>query len=665
MLALLFGVALAADPAHVIQPDDLFTIDGVAHLAVDRTGARVAWVLGRWDEAADRRVQDVWVSEAGPRGARVATRLTFTEQDESGLEFSPDGRWLYFKRGSAKHGERVWRVAVDGSREQPVTPEDQSVSVFEVGADAVWYLTSDDAPVDDEWAALRKAHSSVRYGYAPVQKTEAWRLDLSSWKAEVAAAPGRSAYDLSVSPDGRYVAMLTSPDDPLVWREGWSELFVWDRSAGARVAIDDALWRAQAPSPYGWLIDLAWSSDGLAVAFRVDYDGFPGETFVAELAGGVANVWQLPRPEEAAIAGDGLAWVPDSRELCMIGSRKGRDQVLCVDKVRAGTAGRARFFPEGNVVVRQYAFSGDGRDVYADIATPTAFGEVYRLPARGRTLPQRVTDLNPHTASWRLPELKVVSWKSADGTPVEGILELPAGWTPEQGPLPTMVVIHGGPTSHARYARTLRPTGEGWLAGQGFAVLLPNYRGSTSYGDAFLTGLVGHENEVDVADILAGVDELVRQGVADPERLAVGGWSNGGYLTGCTIAATDRFKAAILGAGVYDMSLQWLLEDTPGHVVNFMQGQPWEKPEAYQAASPLYAADRITTPTLIHVGSDDPRVPAAHAQGLFRTLSLYREVPVELMEYPGAGHGLRQMSHLKAKLAWDAAWLRRWVLGER
>ena len=166
-----------------------------------------------------------------------------------------------------------------------------------------------------------------------------------------------------------------------------------------------------------------------------------------------------------------------------------------------------------------------------------------------------------------------------------------------------------------------------------------------------------------MADILAGVDHVVAEGIADPERLAVMGWSNGGYLTNCLISGSDRFRAASSGAGVFDQTLQWATEDTPGHVVNFMEGLPWEQPEEVLAASPLFAADNIKTPTLIHVGEHDPRVPAAHARALFQALHVYLDVPSELLVYPGEGHGLGKWSHRKAKLAWDVAWFEEHVPG--
>lgn len=652
--------AVLAEPMHAITPDDLFTLERAEELAVDARGRRVAWIRARWDEASGTRKRDVWMSDTR---TGAATRLTFTDGNEHDLRWSRDGRWLYYLRGDDAGKQRVWRRSPDVADEVPVSPAGLDVQDYALSADALWLIAERKAPVDDAFSALRKAHGDVRYGHHERRLSTLHRLDLQSWRDREVQALDATAYELAVTPNGRYVAALTAPDTPLMLREGWSEVWVWDVAAGARVAIDDTLWRASAPSPYGWLTGLSWSSDGLALAFHVDFDGYPGETYVAELAAGQARVWALPRPGEVTTTDDRLAWVPDRRELCMIAADRARQRVLCVDDVRAGTFGRQRMFPDGNVVVHDFGFSGDGRDVVADVATPTSFSELYRLPGRGLALPVRVTDLNPHTDDWRLPTLSVVSWTAPDGREVEGILELPYGHDPAEGPIPTYVVIHGGPTSHARFERQLRPMGEGWMASEGVALFMPNYRGSTSFGDAFLTDLVGRENDVEVADILAGVDALVARGIADPERLAVGGWSNGGYLTGAAITATDRFKAAILGAGVVDMTLQWALEDTPGHVINFMKGQPWEVGEHYLAASPLYDVGAIRTPTLIQFGADDPRVPPAHGQALFRALHHYTDVPVELMLFPNAGHGLGTMKQLRTKQAWDVAWLKRFLLG--
>jgi len=225
-----------------------------------------------------------------------------------------------------------------------------------------------------------------------------------------------------------------------------------------------------------------------------------------------------------------------------------------------------------------------------------------------------------------------------------------------------VVAIHGGPTAMSKYRFQFWTYGRTLLPARGYAVLLPNYRGSTGYGDDFVTELVGRENDIDVQDILSGVDAMVERGIADPDRLGVMGWSNGGFLTNCIIARTDRFKAASSGAGVIDQVMQWGIEDTPGHVINFMEGNlPWSDPAEYRAGSPLFNLQKVRTPTLIHVGQNDPRVPAAHSRTLYRGLRYYLKVPTELIVYPGEGHGLTTYTHRKAKMEWDLAWFDRYI----
>src|SRR5262249_34813543 len=188
-------------------------------------------------------------------------------------------------------------------------------------------------------------------------------------------------------------------------------------------------------------------------------------------------------------------------------------------------------------------------------------------------------------------------------------------------------------------------------------------RGSTGYSDKFLTDLVGRENQVEVEDILKGVDALVERGIADPQRLGVTGWSNGGYLTNCIITQTTRFRAAISGAGLVDAAVGFGSNDEPADTIAFKRGFPWSAPERYQRASPTYALDKVRTPTLIHVGGNDERCPPAHSRMLYRALKEYVGVPTELLVYPGEGHGLMKYQHRRAKMEWDLAWFDRYVLG--
>jgi dipeptidyl aminopeptidase/acylaminoacyl peptidase len=316
----------------------------------------------------------------------------------------------------------------------------------------------------------------------------------------------------------------------------------------------------------------------------------------------------------------------------------------------------------GDVAVDAFDAFEDGSRMAVIMSTTTHPPDIFMADLNRTNLRYtRVTHVNPQVDTWKLPIISLVQWTSADGTPVEGVLELPPNYVPGR-PLPMIVELHGGPTASTLLRLRYWIYGRTLMAAKGYALLSPNYRGSTGYGDKFLTNLVGQENALDVADILSGVDAMIEKRFADPDRLGVMGWSNGGYLTNCLITKTTRFKAASSGAGILDMALQWSTEDTPGHVVNFQQGLPWAREAEMRAASPLFELDKVATPTIIHVGGDDPRCPPVHSRGLYRALREYLDVPTELIVYPGAQHSLSTYTHRKAKMEWDIAWFDKYLL---
>lgn len=335
-------------------------------------------------------------------------------------------------------------------------------------------------------------------------------------------------------------------------------------------------------------------------------------------------------------------------------------RIYQVDGLRGGGQGKTRALTPGDLVCTAYDFDDDGDRLLASVDMLDRVGDLYNVE-KGSLRP--LTDVNPQMAAWILPQILDYTWTGGDGDEVHGILELPAGYTRDDGPLPTIIELHGGPTSSTKYRFRLWIYGRALLAAKGYAMLSPNYHGSLGYGDEFLAKLIDRENEIELTDILTGTERMIADGLADPDRIGVMGWSNGGYLTNCCIVARpDLFKAASSGAGVLDMVIQWGVEDTPGHVINFMQGLPWERPKHYRQASPLYGLDKVTTPTLIHVGGDDPRVPPEHSRALYRALYHYLDVPVELVVYPNEGHGLSTYENRLAKMEWDLAWFEKYLL---
>jgi dipeptidyl aminopeptidase/acylaminoacyl peptidase len=664
-------VAPAAEPPardHDITVEDYFTIANILEVAVSPDGRTAAYIENRWEPPAEKRNADLWTVDLA---SRESLRLTFDQASESSPEWSPDGRWIYYlagyNRGDADAAPwdgstQVWRISTEGGQPQAMTRIADGVHQFELARDGrALYYTSGSEQTDDEWRDLRERFDSLEYGHGVTTFTELRKLDLTSWRTTELVAADRVIQDFDVAGDGR-VAMITTPDEELIHNEGWSRVDVWDPASGEVTVVTPDGWRAAHPSPYGWINEVRWSEDGDLLAFSISFDGYPTLLYAAGRGQNDYRLVELPRPEGVHVTGGSLAWRPGRRDLCFIGDHKARGRVYSVTGVSAGGATATAVITPGDVTVDGFDFAGPGTGPVIITSTLTDPPDLYRVEDDGRLA--RITRVNPQVDAWKLPSIEIVQWTSADGTTVEGILELPPGRDPSDGPLPLVVELHGGPTSDTKYRFRYWIYGRTLMAANGYALLSPNYRGSTGYGDRFLVELIGRENDIDVQDILSGVDAMIDRGVADPDRLAVMGWSNGGFLTNCLITSTRRFRAASSGAGVIDQVLQWGIEDTPGHVINFMSGKlPWADAQKYREGSPLYALGEVQTPTLIHVGGDDPRVPVAHSQTLYRALKHYLNVPTELVIYPGEGHGLSTYEHRKAKMEWDLAWFERYLMG--
>jgi dipeptidyl aminopeptidase/acylaminoacyl peptidase len=676
------GAVIAVAPAaadggvrdHDITLDDYFTQAYVFDMAIAPDGSHVAYVEGRWEPEHDLRNLDLWVVSTATKRVR---RLTFDHAADQSPAWSADGDWVYFLTKREREGEetppydgskQVWRVSVDGGPIFPVTRVDGGVQQFALSRDGrrLYYVAGREHVERDAWKSLKEEFDDLTYGHGVVTLGVLWKLDLETWRSEKLVDEERVIGAMAVAPDERRIAMITTPTEELITNEGWSHVDVYDAETGDVTRLEDREWRERAPSPFGWIETPAWSPDGRQLAFRVSFDGYPGELFITEF-GDAVRTTRLARPGEVSVAGP-LVWWPGTDDLCFMGDDRARQRLHRVIGVRDGGAELATVVTPGDVVLSGFDISADGSTLAIlkgglthppDIFTARDIEGDGRRPIADRF--ERTTRLNPQVDTWKLPQIELVSWRSADGTQVEGILELPPDYRGD-GPLPMVVSIHGGPTASSKYAFRYWMYGRTLFAAKGWAVFDPNYRGSTGYGDKFLTDLIENKNNLDVQDILAGVEMLVEKGIADPERLAVMGWSNGGYLTNCLITASDRFRAASSGAGVLDTVMQWEIEDTPGHVINFSGGLPWERADKMHATSPLYRLDEVVTPTVVHVGEHDERVPVQHSRALHRALHHYVGVPCELLVYPGEGHGLTKYSHRRAKMKWDHTWFEHHVL---
>ena len=678
-LLLLFALAapLAAQPparTHDITPDDYFTLATVTELAVSPDGKQVAYCVATWDKDADNRKANLWVVATDGKGK--PRQLTSDRANDRHPRWSADGKAVYVlanrKTADDSTKPQVWKVPLDGL---PVALTNVKAGVtgfdYAAKAGAVFYSVDDTVTDVDTFTPLRKKFSTLEYGHGKRTVSELFRV-AGGKPPELVIGTVRNVREFAVTPDGKRVAMITAPDDTVVTFEGRSRVDVWDADE-EKVTTTDESWRKTAASPWPWLESVAISPNGNRVAVCTVFDAYPAEIVVNEWTDGAWVAKRVKRELGYHVRGYGspLSWATNKR-LGYLGENHGHVQVIN----QAIIEGATDFSADGSEggAPTQFAYlpseMPDASFPKVIVAgSPRSFPEVgrYQVGKDGWSVVP-LTDLNPRTKTWKLPSVQHIYWKAPDGTEVGGVLELPFGYKKGEKKLPLVVGLHGGPTT-ANYATATFDIWEGrtYLPAAGYALLLPNYRGSTGYGDKFTTDLIGRENDIEVKDILAGIKHLIDEGIADPDRIAVMGWSNGGYLTNCLITLKDppfKFKAAISGAGILDTVAEWGFNDEPAYPTVFKKGFPWEVPENYRKSSATYGLGNVKTPTLIHVGGADERCPPGHSKMLYRALREYVKVPTELIVYPGEPHGPTKYGNRKAKMEWDLAWLDKYMKGK-
>jgi dipeptidyl aminopeptidase/acylaminoacyl peptidase len=667
------GSALAQpERTHDITPDDYASVNTITEIAVSPDGKQVAYCLATWDKKADNRKTDLWVVDTDGKGK--PKQLTKDRGNDSHPKWSADGKWIYVLASRKKDGEKnppldgktqVWKVPLDGGEPEAVTKIGGGVTGYDYApkADAIFYSADATATDEDEFSALRKKFEKPEYGSGKRTVSELFAVTDGGKETKKLIAEKRYIREFAVTQDGKRVAMVSAFDDTVLKSEGESRVDVWED--GKVVTPPTDVYRAKAASPHAWLEGLAWNPDGTKYAFCAIFDAYPTEVIIGELKDEKWVTSRVARPvrkdREIHIRGYGspLSWMSwrdpnDLLGLCEYSGGVGFGYLNAKNDDLTSTAINPQqvLYALASTQPSQFVYVG-GND--------KGFPELHVVNASRTTAK---IDPNPHTKTWKLPSVQHVTWM-VDGVQVGGPLELPYGWKKGDKPLPLVVAIHGGPTTSSPNDLRFDPhNGRLYFAAKGYAVLCPNYRGSTGYGDKFVTDLIGKENDIEVKDILAGIQHLVKEGIADPDRIAVMGWSNGGYLTNCLITLKDppvKIRAASSGAGIVDTISEWGFNDEPAYPKVFKQGLPWETPEVYRKTSPTFGLGYVKTPTLIHVGGGDDRCPPGHSRMLHRALKEYVKVPTELVVYPGEPHGLTKLSNRVAKMEWDLAWFEKYL----
>ena len=343
------------------------------------------------------------------------------------------------------------------------------------------------------------------------------------------------------------------------------------------------------------------------------------------------------------------------------GLQKTASHLFRVDPV---TAKITRIDTADSLMAGSFSLTRDGRRMAFAAGSPTSLNEIF-VSGVDSFSPRALTDLTSQAKGFTLGTREVISWKSQDGTTIEGVLIKPANFDPSKKH-PLLCIIHGGPTGIDRPALLSPDTryypSDIWAA-RGALILKVNYRGSAGYGEKFRQLNIRNLGVGDAWDVVSGVDYLIGKGWVDPTKVGCMGWSQGGYISAFLTASTDRFVAISVGAGISNWATYYYNTDITPFTINYLGEDPVDDPEIYQKTSPMAYVKKARTPTLIQHGELDRRVPIANAYELRQGLE-DRGVKVEMVVYKGFGHGINKPRAMRAVMQHNLEWFNHYIWGD-
>jgi dipeptidyl aminopeptidase/acylaminoacyl peptidase len=695
LLILTSTLATQAQTKPKLTLDDFFNSVSFRSIEISPDGSSVVITTHRadWDQQIFR--SDLWLyQDDGKAGSLI--QLTQSGHD-SDPKWSPDGKWIAFlserKSSSSKDDDdsdskgdvsQIYLISPHGGEAIPLTEGEEDVHTFSWSADSQtiyfatrqpWTKAQKDA-YKNEWKDVVQYRSAERgdmlfaldvpaalarhtNAAAKIEKKEGQpkeQPDLTPGARAIATIPLR-VDDMNTSPDSTKLAFVTNAINQRQEKYEDVEIYTLDlastNAGNSGQTQPHRLTHNQAVE-----VRPRWASDSHHIFFQVEVGDVSGpyrdlqpHLYWADSESGAVEQWSkdfIGPVEHYAVAGNSVltsARIGTEVQIYDTAQPSAKLHPLTKTPGTYANISTARRSP-------RVAF------IYSSLGKPD---EVYLADNIDKFDQARpITSFNKKLADADLPQGKPYQWKADDGAAVEGMLIYPPGKF-EAKHLPMFTLIHGGPAdadgNHFEadwYQWGALAATYGWL------VFEPNYRGSTGYGDKFLMQIVPVIVSRPGKDILEGVDALVKDGIADPDHLAVGGYSYGGYMTNWLITQTTRFKAAVTGAGAVEHIGNWGNDDTTYDDAYFLGGRPWEAPQRYHDEAAIYQIDKVKTPTHMVAGANDIRV--AVLEDYLLEHALYSlGVPNALLVFPGEGHGLgKNPWHGKIKVREELKWLEKY-----
>jgi dienelactone hydrolase len=571
--------------------------------------------------------------------------------------WSPDSAWLFYVAGEELRRLRITAHGPAGGAE-PVLRWGGDIAglVPLAGGQLVGVVAGDERTEDDE-RRQAEGDDAMVWSERAVRQHWLWHrlrlLDLASGELTLAAGlAGRHVVDVAQRPGGGPLAVVSWDCPEREPGAFTSRLHIVGLDADAGTAVDLGPIGLEAHSPAWWQ-----ASDGWHVAWLAEVPP-AGATAVLDVAV-PADGSAMGEPADLTAS---VTACPD--ELVQVAG----GPLVALFAERLDTA-LYRLNPAGQKFERLTGLTGQAAGLSAsDDATviavlkSTAYtpSDVYAGPPGALA---QISDTRPELRGITWGTQERLSWRAPDGLEIDGVLILPPGRSRADGPFPLVVAVHGGP--YSRWADELMAgwwSWGQWLAAAGCAVLHPNPRGSQGRGRAFAAMVAGAVGEDEWTDLLAGIDDLVAAGVADPDRLGIAGWSHGGFMAAWAVTQTGRFRAAVMGAGIADWGMQVGVGEFGRAEASLGGSFGWEGPgpHRHDQLSPVSHAANVTTPVLMLHGEDDTNVPVGQARYFHRALTQFG-AEHELVIYPRENHSFTERAHQVDVLERVRSWFTHWL----
>jgi len=659
LVLLLVLEPLGAESRRPLKPEDFAAIREVEEPKLSPDGESVAYVVGTVDLTKDKQPQNLWLAKWDGSENRA---LTFGDNEQSHPRWSPDGKWLAFlsDREDENENDQLWILSSAGGEAERLTKEKGSVDDFIWSPDSKRIVLVVHDPDPREPGAKEKEKKTVppivinRFQFKQDIEsylTNRWShlklLDLATRKLEPLTSGAHDDLLPAWSPNGSEIAFASKRGVDPDRHNNWDVYVIAARAGAKERQLTTTLEADLYPD---WESAPAWSPDGKTIAYlhggdpkKIDYATH--SLAIIPAAGGEAKVLTSALDRNVGEP----CWAPDGKSIFVLLEDDGAQTLLRVP----AAGGTPQTVVGGRRTISAFDVNQGGR-IVVNASTPDRPFEIFAVDnSELRTLTKQNDKFLAQIQLGRVEETK---FKSADGTEVHGFIIHPPNETPGRK-VPTVLRPHGGPAS--QFANEFEFEKQ-LFAANGYAVVLPNPRGSTGRGTDYAMGIYASWGERDVQDDLAAVDDAIARGIADPERLVVGGWSYGGMSTNYLIATTTRFKAAVSGASMSNI-LAGYGTDQYIRDYEYELGSPWAHPDVWLKVSyPFLHADKIKTPTLFLCGENDFNVPLLNSEQMYQALRTLG-VPSELVIYPGEFHGLTKPSYILDRhqryLAWFAKYL--------